>query len=132
MKTAEAANILIEATDKKIAFNAGELIFKVFDVGGFKITEDNSIAGIDLAEIAFPLLLRKCKQGDYFYPLGMKKKKKLSKFFIDQKLSKTDKENTWILEMNAKIIWIVGQRIDDRFKIKPSTKQVLKISLKRI
>lgn len=127
-QTSEAANILIEETDKKVLFGNGELSFEIVDYSNFPIPSSNNIAALDYAEITFPLLLRKWKQGDYFYPLGMKKKKKLSKFFIDQKLSKTDKENIWILEMNKKIIWIVGQRIDDRFRVKPTTKQVLKIS----
>jgi tRNA(Ile)-lysidine synthase len=127
-QTTEAANILIEETDEKVTFSNGELSFKLIDSSAFQIPSSNNIAVLDFAEITFPLLLRKWKQGDYFYPLGMKKKKKLSKFFIDQKLSKTDKENVWILEMNKKIIWIVGHRIDDRFKVLDSTKQVLKIS----
>lgn len=128
LQTTVAANILIEETNKKVAFSSGELNFELADGYGFKIPAANTIAALDFAEITFPLLLRKWKQGDYFYPLGMKKKKKLSKFFIDQKLSKTEKENVWILEMNAKIIWIIGHRIDDRLKIKQSTKEVLKIS----
>ncbi len=127
-QTAEAANILIEETEKKVVFSNGELNFELIDILHFQIPSVANVAALNYAEITFPLLLRKWKQGDYFYPLGMKKKKKLSKFFIDQKLSKTDKENTWVLEMNKKIIWIVGQRIDDRFKIHPLTKQVLKIS----
>lgn len=126
-QTTEAANVLIEETDKKVIFSNGELSFELIESSAFQIPSSNNIAALDYAEITFPLLLRKWKQGDYFYPLGMKKKKKLSKFFINQKLSKTDKENVWVLEMNKKIIWIVGQRIDERFKVEPATKKVLKV-----
>jgi tRNA(Ile)-lysidine synthase len=132
LQSEQAENILIEEGEKKIVFNAGELEIELIQnsIPKFrgKIQNDSLTAALDAADIQFPLLLRKWKQGDYFYPLGMRKKKKLSRFFIDQKLSATEKEKAWVVESNKKILWVVGYRIDDRFKITDSTKQVLKLT----
>jgi len=131
IETEQAQNILIEKPDKKIKFESGILELKKIETTNYKLQTDNNVATLDAKEITFPLLLRKWKQGDYFYPLGMKKKKKLSKFFIDQKLSKTEKEKVWVVEMNKKILWVIGYRIDERFKITSSTKQVLRLTWKK-
>ena len=101
---------------------------KFTNSSNFQISKNLTVITINADEVSYPLLLRKWKQGDYFYPLGMAKKQKLSKFFINQKLSLTDKEKVWVIESNKKIIWIVEHRIDNRFKITPQTKNILKIS----
>ncbi len=125
-QTATAQNILIEESDKQITFTEGKLQIEKYST--FNINHSPLTAQLDLSQIKFPLLLRKWKQGDYFYPLGMQKKKKLSRFFIDQKLSLTQKEKVWVVESNKKILWVIGMRIDDRFKIMDKTKEVLQIS----
>lgn len=86
-----------------------------------------NIACFDLDKIKTPLALRKWHKGDSFFPFGMKGKKKLSDFFIDLKLSLVEKENTWLLTSEDQIIWVIGKRIDDRYKVTPQTQSVLKI-----
>jgi tRNA(Ile)-lysidine synthase len=124
----DAETILIEEGAKNIQFSMFNIQISRSETSNLKLQTSNNIACLDAGLITFPLILRKWKQGDYFYPLGMKKKKKLARFFIDQKLSKTEKENAWVMEMNRKIIWVVGRRIDDRFKITDKTKNVLQIN----
>ena len=93
----------------------------------FKIIKKANVACIDINEIEFPLLMRKWKHGDYFQPVGMTGFKKVSDFFIDQKIPIHEKENTWLLCSGKKIIWIMGKRIDNRFKITEKTESILKI-----
>lgn len=128
-KTTEAATILVEENDSVITFEEGLLHIAREAQQPATISQQPFTAALDAAGIQFPLLLRKWKQGDYFYPLGMQKKKKLSRFLIDQKLSIADKEKVWVLESNKKILWVVGMRIDDRFRITPATKNMLRLIL---
>jgi len=128
-KILEAQTIAIEKKETRVNFSGGHLELNFLSKEKFSLNKSEKIAQLDAKHIQFPLLLRKWKQGDYFYPLGMPKKKKLSRFFIDQKLSKNQKENIWVLESNKKIIWVIGLRIDDRFKIIPSTKEVLQLTI---
>ncbi len=80
--------------------------------------------------IKFPLFVRKWEEGDYFYPFGMnEQKKKLSKFFKDEKMSLPDKESAWVLTSEEQIIWVIGMRADDRFKVTENTTQILKIEV---
>ena len=127
-RTTATDTIAIEEGTEKISFSGGHLELKSVSKEKFQLQKKESIAQLDAKHIEFPLVLRKFRQGDYFYPLGMRKKKKLARFFIDQKLAKNQKANIWVLESNKKVIWIVGMRIDDRFKVTDSTKKVLLIN----
>jgi tRNA(Ile)-lysidine synthase len=132
LKIDDAQSILIEKDQKGVHFDELNLnVYFLEDDISFS-NNNNNVAVLDMRNIQFPLLLRKWKQGDYFYPLGMPKKKKLSRFFIDQKLSKGEKEHVWVIESNKRIIWVVGLRIDDRFKVSPSTKRAIQLQVSRI
>ena len=95
----------------------------------FKIPTEPHIAAFDYQKLNFPLVIRKWQQGEYFKPLGMSGFKKLSDFFIDEKYSIPEKENTWVLTSDDKIAWIIGKRIDDRFKITKETEMVLLVEI---
>ncbi len=101
------------------------------DLKFVNISKSKNIAMLDFDLLKFPLVLRKWRQGDSFVPFGMKKEKKLSDYFTANKYSLIDKENQWILCSEEKIIWIVGERIDDRFRISNTTKNILKIEVEK-
>lgn len=118
----------IEKDDIEL-FEPFDLTIETLDNDDFEISKKSTIANLDLNRLEFPLLIRKWRQGDYFQPLGMDGFKKLSDFFIDQKIPVHEKENTWLLCSGQKIVWVMGHRIDNRFKITPETKQILRIKL---
>ncbi len=93
----------------------------------FSIDPSKEVANLDLRKIMFPLILRRWKRGDSFYPFGMNKNKKLSDYFIDTKLSIREKENIWLICSGAHILWVVGHRIDHRFRVTSQTKEVFQV-----
>lgn len=103
----------------KLRFSKGVNIFE---------THSNCIF-VDENKLKFPLTIRKWQGGDYFYPSGMNGKKKLSKYFKDEKYSLLDKENQWLLCSEDQIVWVIGKRADDRFKSKETTQNSIKIVL---
>jgi tRNA(Ile)-lysidine synthase len=84
---------------------------------------------VDEDSLQFPLILRKWQSGDYFFPLGMQGKKKLSKYFKDEKMSLIEKSSQWVLCSDNHIIWVIGKRQDERFKINGNTINKLQITL---
>lgn len=104
----------------------GELSFEnvegLFDVSKSTIFVDKDV-------LKFPLEFRLWKEGDIFQPIGMTGKKKISKYLKDEKVSLVEKENTWILASDNKVVWLVGKRADDRFKVTKNTKSIIKVTI---
>ena len=118
----------IELADLKIKFTHQKIKNLPQQQTNPKYTNNNLIY-LDKDKLIFPLTVRKWKNGDYFYPMGMQGKKKLSKYFKDEKFSLLDKENIWLLCSNNNIAWIIGKRLDNRFEINKNTTEILKIEI---
>lgn len=123
------SDINIYADNLQIAYPIQLEIENLRNISSIKIEKSKDIIYLDKEKISFPLQIRKWKQGDWFIPFGMKGKKKISDYFTDNKFSIIDKENTWLLCNGDAIVWIIGHRTDDRFKIASATKEIIKITL---
>ena len=117
-----------ETKKKAIGLELVKLESKILPAN-MEIPQSPNLAALDYDKLTFPLTTRKWKEGDSFYPLGMKGKKKLSDFFIDNKLSLNQKENTWLLTSADNIVWVIGMRIDNRFKVTDKTKKIYLVEL---
>jgi tRNA(Ile)-lysidine synthase len=117
-------SIQINAGDREVRYGSYQL--NILHDDSPLIIKDNPMAiSVDSEKLVFPLTVRSWQQGDHFYPLGMKTKKKLSDFFIGQKLPLHEKNQIPILKNgNGDIIWIGGYRPDNRYKVTDKTKKV--------
>ena len=115
---------LIEKEQNEIKFPLKITFCNVDDIS----LEATNCIFVDEDKLRFPLEIRKWQEGDFFYPLGMNGKKKLSKFFKDEKFSLLDKSNTWLLCSENQIVWVIEKRQDERFKVTEETTKILKIN----
>ena len=122
----------IEQTDKEIDFPIKLKINKLLVTPDFQVSKKRFCINVDASKLTFPLQLRRWKAGDWFFHFGMTKKKKISDFFIDNKLSLAEKEQSWLLISGNDIVWIIGQRVDNRFRVTAETKEVYEIVFEEI
>lgn len=129
LESTASEQILITADTNQIVTSDFTLQIKQVDATGFKLTPSKLECHVDAKELEYPMLLRKWRQGDYMYPFGMTKKKKIARILIDAKVPLHEKEHIWVIESNQKIIWIVGLKTDNRYRIKPQTETIVSFSI---
>ncbi|MDR0371922.1 MAG: tRNA lysidine(34) synthetase TilS [Prevotellaceae bacterium] len=106
------------------------LLISVFEkTGDYTLSADKNCAHIDASAIKYPLEVRKWRKGDFFYPLGMKGKKKISDFLIDKKTNLFEKNEIWVVTSEENIVWIIGKSIDDRYKVTVKTKKIIELKI---
>jgi len=123
-KEEDFSGVQIDESDDHLSLPIHLKCCRIDQLNIFKISKSPLIASLDFDKLTFPLTLRKWKRGDFFYPFGLNKRKKVSDYFSDHKFSIADKENTWLLCSGENIVWIVGHRIDERFRITADTKDI--------
>ena len=115
--------LIININDKLLTYPIN-IKLSIHDITDFKLIKNSRLAALDYSKLDFPLILRHWRKGDFFVPLGMKGKKKISDYMIDEKFSSFQKENTWVICSLDTIVCIVGHRINDEFKLVPETEKV--------
>lgn len=115
----------IAESEKEIAIPLPIRIYYENVRNNFQIKCDSNTAYFDIDKLQFPLQLRKWKRGDRFIPFGMQNFQKLSDYFNNNKVSRLEKENIWLLCSGNDIIWIIGKRTDNRYKINSTTRRVI-------
>ena len=121
LQTKSDESYVIEEVQESVEAPVKMKIEKVDEVG----RPANNSLYVDKDSLKFPLVIRKWEKGDYFYPLGMQGKKKLSKYFKDEKIDVISKDKQWLLCSGDDIVWVIGKRADERFKVTPTTKKIL-------
>ncbi len=122
---------LIEEDTPKIETSDFTLYIERKEIKNNKITSSPETAFLDYEKLHFPLILRSWNYGDKFQPLGMTGKKKISDWLIDKKIPRSQKDKICVLLSNSSICWLVGQQIDERYKLTEETKWVLKMAWKK-
>jgi len=118
----------ISDTASRLEMQGGSLILKKYNRQRFTINTHKNVATVDLDKIQFPLLVRPWQQGDKFKPLGMKGTKKVSDFLIDQKIPLNLKNEIYLLESKEQVVWLINQRLDERYKVTDNTRTILEIT----
>ena len=117
----------VEANTHSIEAETCLLTFERVKTEEVEFSKDNNMAFVDYDKLKFPLTIRAWQHGDRFQPLGMQHKKKLSDFMIDEKIPLNLKKHVLLLTSGKNVVWVIGHRIDDRFKISEKTMNVYKI-----
>lgn len=129
-KDSKTTEVLIEGTHHTVSNGCDHLLINI-EEPEVEIAGDESIARLDSEKLSFPLRWRKWKNGDTFRPLGMTGSKKVSDFLVDRKVPLHEKDDVTIVESAGEIIWVVGFRISEVYKVTAETKQVLTIRRER-
>lgn len=120
----ESIHFSIAKDQKEVKFPLKMEFCNVDDIS----VQASNVIFVDVDKLHFPLEIKRWEEGDFFYPIGMNGKKKLSKFFKDEKFSLLDKSNIWLLCSENQIVWVIGKRQDERFKVEETTTKILKIN----
>ena len=124
-----SSSVAIQVSDEQVAWDGHRLMVQRHLQSDYTLRPHPQVAALDEDKLVFPLTIRRWQQGDRFCPLGMKQHKKLSDFLIDQKVSRLEKESVYVLLSGDAIAWVIGYRLDHRYRITADTRRVYEVKL---